>query len=103
MNSKSILVLVAIISTISIIVSVSIASNASANPETDRCISSKGLPSEGSPFLSSLCADKSVEGYKDIIKAERELCQSGDVKCNGSQTGNGELGNWYKKGEIDLP
>jgi hypothetical protein len=44
-----------------------------------------------------------MEGYKEFMKNEKEICQSGDNKCSGSKTGYGQLGNWHKKGEIDLP
>lgn len=81
-----------------------LANSAMALPQTDRCVSERGLDPDGSgsPLLRSTCADESVEGYKDLIKDEKELCKEGDNKCSGSQTGFGQFGNWLKKGEVEI-
>lgn len=102
MITKSIFLVIAIVSTLSVVGFTVLTSSAFAIPATDRCVSERGLDTEGFPLLSSQCADKSLEGSKEIIKDEKQLCKDGDNKCSGSQTGFGQFGNWLKKGEVEL-
>ena len=95
MNTKGMFLLIAMVSMLSMVTLTVLTNSAVAVPKTDRCVSERGLDPDGSglPLLRSSCIDKSIEGYKGIMKDEKELCQDGDNKCSGSQTGFGQYGN----------